>query len=155
VPFLGTFAAAARRAPLPRDRHRERHDNYILTKMEPAADFEDALPTRARPRGADPPATWTASTPREVAVLASFRRRSVRTAEIETRGLRRSVPRTSRYARLARDRVASRGRGPPEVEAFVGPAFMARQASRIDGVENISLSNHPPTCSTAGQARDR
>jgi homoserine dehydrogenase len=156
VPFLGTFASrplAARVTGVTGIVNGT--TNYILTQMERAQqDFEDALADAQRLGLAEPdPASDVdgIDAVEKLAVLVRhFGRRSVRTAHIETVGIREVQAADLRQAREfggAIKLVVAADWPAGAVEAFVGPAFVPAddKLSRIDGVENaISLGRDHP-----------
>jgi homoserine dehydrogenase len=147
VPFLGTFAERPLAARLTRVTGIVNGTtNYVLTQMErEQRDFEDALADAQRRGFAEPdPASDVdgIDAAEKLAVLVRhFGRRSVRPAEIETRGIRSIQAADLVLARafggvikfVAHAEWTSEG-----VEAFVGPAFVPSgdKLAAIDGVEN-------------------
>ncbi len=156
VPFLGTFASrplAARVTGLTGIVNGT--TNYILTKMErEQQDFEDALADAQRLGLAEPdPANDVdgVDAVEKLAVLVRhFGQRSVRTADIETAGIREVQAADLRHARDfggAVKPVVAAEWGDGDVRAFVGPAFVPAEhkLSRVDGVENaVSLRREHP-----------
>ncbi len=147
VPFLGTFAARPLAARVTRVTGIVNGTtNYILTQMEHGRqDFEDALADAQRLGYAEPdPASDIdgLDAVEKLAVLVRhFGHRSVRPADMETRGIRAIQTADLEQARAfggAIKFVAHADWSDGGVEAFVGPAFVPARdrLSGIDGVEN-------------------
>lgn len=147
VPFLGTFAARPLASRVSRVTGIVNGTtNYILTRMEREhLDFEDVLADAQRLGFAEPdPASdvdGIDAVDKLAVLIRHFGHRSVRTAGVETRGIRAIEAADLRHAREfggVIKLVVDASWDDLGIEAFAGPAFVpaAHRLSRIDGVEN-------------------